>query len=242
MKKRKFYKSFFIWLFRFRYRKGYGVHSPFAFRLVTEVIYAEDPYYDYIPLKEIVLGVNEFASPQWKRDLESFKIYQLLYRLVNEAKANTILEVGKSNGVSSLYLSMCRKNAKHIVLDQRPELSSFIDSLFSKSKDVNVDFRTGDVLNQLPCTLDELQSVEFLLLRAADFSLSDIQTVFEQCLARSNESSLFVVQDIYASKAITRWWKGLVNDERLGITFDLYDMGLIFFDKTKIKQHYVVNF
>ena len=27
-----------------------------------------------------------------------------------------------------------------------------------------------------------------------------------------------------------------------GITFDLYDLGIIFFDKTKIKQDYIVNF
>ena len=28
-----------IWLARFRHRKGYGVHSPFAFRFITDVIY-----------------------------------------------------------------------------------------------------------------------------------------------------------------------------------------------------------
>lgn len=34
----------------------------------------------------------------------------------------------------------------------------------------------------------------------------------------------------------------LKEDERVGVTFDLYDLGLLFFDKTKIKQHYIVNF
>ena len=29
----------FIWLRRFRHRCGYGVHSPFAFNLITQVIY-----------------------------------------------------------------------------------------------------------------------------------------------------------------------------------------------------------
>ena len=36
-----------IWLARFRHRKGYGVHSPFAFRFITDVIYESHPYYGY---------------------------------------------------------------------------------------------------------------------------------------------------------------------------------------------------
>lgn len=37
----------FIWLSRFRHRCGYGVHSPFAFNLITQVIYESTPYYRY---------------------------------------------------------------------------------------------------------------------------------------------------------------------------------------------------
>ena len=37
-------------------------------------------------------------------------------------------------------------------------------------------------------------------------------------------------------------WKKWQADERVGITFDLYDVGLLFFDKTKIKQQYIINF
>ena len=33
----------FIWLSRFRHRCGYGVHSPFAFSLITQVIYESTP-------------------------------------------------------------------------------------------------------------------------------------------------------------------------------------------------------
>ena len=37
----------FIWIYRFRHRCGYGVHSPFAFNLITHVIYENTPYYKY---------------------------------------------------------------------------------------------------------------------------------------------------------------------------------------------------
>ena len=53
---------------------------------------------------------------------------------------------------------------------------------------------------------------------------------------------LQAVQGICYSKKMKTLWNQLKEDERVGVTFDLYDLGLLFFDKTKIKQHYIVNF
>lgn len=37
----------YIWLRRFRHRKGYGVHSPFAFGFIKQVLEEHDAYYAY---------------------------------------------------------------------------------------------------------------------------------------------------------------------------------------------------
>lgn len=47
-----FLKRPFIWMLRFRHRCGYGVHSPFAFNLITQVIYESTPYYKYKDLEK----------------------------------------------------------------------------------------------------------------------------------------------------------------------------------------------
>ena len=39
-----------VWLRRIRHRCGYGVHSPFAFRFLTDVVYERTPYYAYSTL------------------------------------------------------------------------------------------------------------------------------------------------------------------------------------------------
>lgn len=39
------------WLLRFRHRRGYGIHSPFAFSFVTGVVYEQGTYYAYPELK-----------------------------------------------------------------------------------------------------------------------------------------------------------------------------------------------
>lgn len=39
------------WLAKYRHSKGFGVHSPFAFRFITEVLGERYPYYDFERLK-----------------------------------------------------------------------------------------------------------------------------------------------------------------------------------------------
>ena len=83
----------FIWLYRFRHRCGYGVHSPFAFNLITHVIYETTPYYKY---RELAAEQKKLA-PQKDRmwSYESVKVKRLLFRLVNYAQPATIVDAGK---------------------------------------------------------------------------------------------------------------------------------------------------
>lgn len=64
----------------------------------------------------------------------------------------------------------------------------------------------------------------------------------EAFVSRAHEHSMLIVEGIYASKKAKMRWKELVNDERTRVAFDLYDCGIIFFDHTKSKQLYIINF
>mgnify|MGYP000343816639 FL=1 len=82
----------FIWLSRFRHRCGYGVHSPFAFSLITQVIYESTPYYKY---KDLAVEQKKLASQKDKNwTYESKKVKRLLFRLVNYTQPDTIVDAG----------------------------------------------------------------------------------------------------------------------------------------------------
>ena len=81
----------FIRLSRFRYRCGYGVHSPFAFSLITDVIYEKMPYYAYDLLK--AEQKKRITTQRWEKGIP--RINRLLFRLVNKVQPATIIEVGK---------------------------------------------------------------------------------------------------------------------------------------------------
>ncbi len=65
---------------------------------------------------------------------------------------------------------------------------------------------------------------------------------FEAALKHTSENTLFVIEGIHSGHDKWTWWKEIQQREEVGITFDLYEVGLIFFDKSKQKQHYKVNF
>lgn len=65
-----------IWIRRFRHRKGYGVHSPFAYTFLRDVIYEGNHYYAYADIEK------ELTGNCWKR-MVMRKHKRLLFRLKN---------------------------------------------------------------------------------------------------------------------------------------------------------------
>jgi len=82
-----------LWLKRFRHRCGYGIHSPFAFNLTTQVIYQRGEFYAYAPLKAGRAGAHLAEKDD-----------RLLLRLANDWQPKTCLLVGAQTDVSARYV------------------------------------------------------------------------------------------------------------------------------------------
>lgn len=59
---------------------------------------------------------------------------------------------------------------------------------------------------------------------------------------RADDRTLVVVRKINRDNDARRCWKEIVGDARNIVTFDLYYCGIVFFDKKRYKQNYIVNF
>ena len=96
-----------IWFLRFRHRCGYGVHSPFAFGFINDVVYEQTAYYAYRELAQL--------HPWWVR---WFRLYpltcqRLLFRLANYVHPKTILLIG-DRPIERQYLSAAVPSARWI--------------------------------------------------------------------------------------------------------------------------------
>lgn len=198
-----------IWGKRFRHRRGYGVHSPSDFFLVTSVIYETRPYYAYRTLQ-----ARNFSPylPHYRR-----KVNRLLFRLVNYFRPETLVEVGVGNGSSIGYMRAARRAMRSVTLRGR-----------DREKTVG----------RLTACLADMRRLDCLHIAHTPF----YRDVFTLSLPYADRRSCFIVGGIHESREKKEWWEEIVADERTGVTFDLYDIGLVFFDRKRCKQHYVVNF
>ncbi|MBR2360889.1 MAG: hypothetical protein IKA75_10845 [Bacteroidaceae bacterium] len=224
-----FLKRTYIWCRRFRHRRGYGVHSPFAFGLITDVVYERLPYYAYDELKEVRRSLPKGARIYPER------VDRLLFRLVNHLCPQRVVEVGTGAGLSLCYLATGRANTQCVSLPG-DDASDVMYEMVDRCKNASVV--EGPLMETLQHELQIVSGSTFLhIAHTEDFSL-----VFEKFLSNGGEKMCVVIEGIYDTRAKNEWWEQVVADERTGITFDLYEVGIVFFDHTKNKQHYVVNF
>jgi hypothetical protein len=95
--------------FLYRYlfcRKGHGVHSPFVYDLITNVIEEAHPYYCYEPLKRKYFALRKHNGKYLSR-----KEYELLFRIANRFKPAKSLVIAEDSGLSALYVTAFSRDA-----------------------------------------------------------------------------------------------------------------------------------
>lgn len=85
----------YVRLCRFRHRRGYGIHSPFAFGLVTKVFYERGAYYAYAPLRNMRRQIAHNTTERGDR---------LMLRLINAFQPNDCFIGGEQTQLTAQYL------------------------------------------------------------------------------------------------------------------------------------------
>lgn len=96
----------------------------------------------------------------------------------------------------------------------------------------------SDVLSVDKSTMRSIPAIEMLCVN----SLDDYQEIVESALPLADSNSMMVIENLYKSKDSRKFWQRIVSDDRTGIVFDLYYCGIIFFDKKRYKEKYIINF
>ena len=167
-----------ICMARFRHRCGYGVHSPFAFRFITDVIYERHPYYAY---RELDRSLPLSMRLRKRRGLH------LLLRLANHLQPATIVVPTDAQWEKRYLQSGCHR---------------------------------ANILSEWP---------------EGEVNMCLLQEPMDDAMSHMGEHSVLLLDNLHHHR---EWFKGLPSV----VCFDLYDLGIAFFDKQYNKQYYIVNF
>ena len=178
-----------------------------------------------------------------KRSLAKAKYAQMLFRLVNwlghqlrkDDEGLTIVELGTSLGVTTAYMAG---------VDARDDVYTY-EGCEAVAKIARDNWKALGI-NNIECRIGAING-EILkdCLERVDIAFVDANHTYEASLEYFNvladkvyEKSVIVMDDIYHSEEMEKAWKEICEDERVTTTIDLYQMGLVFFDKHYWKRNY----
>lgn len=180
---------------------------------MTSVVYERWPFYAYSSLHHLRRVVA--FLPHYREKVDRF-----LFRLVNYLQPSLLIEVGTGSGMSTRYMSeACTSMQVYTLADKREDA---VERIFSSKE--NIVYLTDRVTK----TLERLKSEGLRPDLVHIGSTPYYREAVEALLPLAAAGTCFIIGCPYASADKKRWWKELVADQRTGVTFDLYDVGLVF--------------
>ncbi len=176
-----------------------------------------------------------------RHGLSSAKFGRLLYRLATYNSSNYLVELGTSLGITTLYLATARPAGVVYTLEGGGAIADRAERVFNDLGHYDIHLVRGDIDHTLPDLLQQLPRVDFAYLDA-NHRYEPTVAYFEQVVARTDERSIVVIDDIYWSGEMQRAWRHIQQHPAVSLTLDLFDAGLVFFTPLSIRQDYVLMF
>lgn len=241
----------------------HGVHSPFVYRLVDEVLYNFRPRQEYreiellrekllkderfITITDLGAGshINNNKQKQVKQlaknALKTPKLAQLIYRLVNEHKPANIIELGTCLGLTTAYMAKAGGGAQLISIEGCPETAAVAKENLNALSVKNAEIRTGDFDVLFPEVIEEADKLDFVFIDGNHRKEATLN-YFRWCLPKVHEGSVLIFDDIYWSKGMEEAWTEIKAHPQVTVSIDLFWIGIVYFKKGQVKEDFKVKF
>lgn len=244
--------------------KGHGIHSPFVFDFIKNVLRDKKQYdwYDIIEtgrqrlLKQPAqIEVEDFGAGSAviktkmrivadiaTSSLKPKKYAQLLSRIVNHYKPVNIVELGTSFGITTSYLAAGNAGGKVYTVEGSAAIAEIAQKTFERTGFKNIELLAGNFNKVLPDLLTRLQSVDLAFVDG-NHRKEPTLNYFKQLLAHSNHSAILIFDDIHWSADMEAAWAEIKQHPSVTLTVDLFFIGLVFVNPDfKIPQHFSIRF
>ncbi len=244
--------------------KGHGIHSPFVYHWVREVLNNPSSPHNVkeiegfrqhlkankssIEVLDLGAGSRQTKLKTRRVDviaksaLKSSKIAALLYRMVRYHKPHTILEMGTSFGITSCYLAAGNSRVKLVTMEGAPSVVQIAEENFKLLDYKNIELRQGDFAQLLPTYINEIESVGLVYIDG-NHQYQPTLEYFEILLGKVNEQSVLIFDDIYWSSEMEQAWSEIKKHPKVTLTIDLFFIGIVFFrNENKQKEHFMIRY
>ena len=244
--------------------KGHGVHSPFVFDFITNVLNDKTVYdcYDRIEgqRKELlrnakVITVEDFGAGSaviktnrrivYKiaaSSLKHPKYAQLFYRIAKYYKSQNIVELGTSFGITTSYLASGNRQAAVYTLEGAGSVAAIAEQQFESLGLKNIQLLQGSFDKTLPAILSSIQKIDLAFVDGNHRKEPTLE-YFTRLLGCSTASTILIFDDIHWSIEMEAAWAEIKQHSSVTLSIDLFFIGIVFLNPDfKIKQHFKIRF
>ncbi|MFC2086771.1 O-methyltransferase [Bacteroidota bacterium] len=251
--------KYIIFFFTSKSKRGFGIHSPFVFDFVRNVLNYTPRNQLFIKIEGIrkhlksrkeLIHLHAFGtrSKIHRNDLVqigtlanyssvSKKYGRLLHSIVHHYSPNTIIELGTSFGISTFYMACANDKTMIYTVEGETELVKIAKSNAEKLDLRNIQFINGIFLNEFEHLLAKAE-FPLLIYIDGDHSYIHVLNYFNLALQYLKKEIILILDDINWSDEMTEAWKKIISSPAVKISIDLYKLGILFFNTGIHKQHF----
>lgn len=256
--------SFILRYFRYLSKSvtAHSLHSPYMYRLMTEVIemhtrkqeviLPEELRKRLLISKEKILvtdlgGGSHHIRGEW-RQVKNLAHYsgrrrrpgKLLYRLAKHFNPDVVLELGTSLGIGSLYLRAALPAARIVSIEGCPNIAGLAKRNISESGASDVEVIEGSFDSVL--TKDFINGLNpTMIVFDGNHRKEPTIDFFNRLVDIATSETVFIFDDIHWSKEMEEAWECIKADKRVRVTIDLFIFGVVLFRNEMSRQHFVLR-
>lgn len=244
--------------------KGHGVHSPFVFDFVINVLNdkSHPQAFDKIEVLRASLlkqnekitvedfGAGSALDPSRERKISDIarhaakppKFGRLLYRIAKYYQVTNVLELGTSLGLSTAYLAAAPGVKQVITMEGSPAIAEKARLHFDQLSLKNIEIVKGNFDHTLAAVAQNGPRPD-LIFFDGNHRKEPTLRYFRQCLAGAGENDIFIFDDIHWSAEMEEAWGEICQDDAVTCSIDLFFVGIVFFRRDfREKQAFAIRY
>ena len=257
--------KFLVYLLTSSNGKGHGVHSPFVFDFIVNVLRGKNAdvqafkqieakrrafEHSSLVLDVLDLGAGSSSGKQNQRTVSSIakraakpsRFARLFYRIITYYQIDSVLELGTSLGLTTRYLSIASPQHGVVSIEGAPAIANFTSKSLAEEGFGNTTILTGDFNEHLPATLASMKGSK-LVFFDGNHQYQPTLDYFQAALGVIDDADILIFDDIHWSKDMEKAWSEIRNNEKVSCTIDLFFIGIVFFRKEfKEKLDFAIRF
>lgn len=253
-----------MYLLRAKSGQGHGIHSPFLYAFIREVLIDRQSHASWKAIEAMrselkrdtrILKIRDrgagsaFTRSETRtvasvaRSAAKAKKYgRLLSRMIQVFQPTTVLELGTSLGISTAYMASAASTKKVYTIEGSQAIADVATENFHRLGLTNVTLLPGDFDEVLPLLLSQIPSPDFVFIDG-NHRREPTLSYFRQLMDHRSDHAIYVFDDIHWSREMEEAWDYIQKHENVLLSVDLFFFGIVFFDPSfRVKQHFQIRY